>query len=131
MTNQSEKSILNDTLVDVSSLDETFITRQNTGQAWQGRRLKLTQGMTVRVKPNMVILEDARPINFGVPGGGDAYGTSKGLPFQIETKTLTGPQRTTQIHFEQAWVKAGGIYILARSADEAVSRLKKEIARKG
>jgi hypothetical protein len=38
-------------------------------------------------------------------------------------KAENGRQRESQILFERAWVKVGGIYILARSAEEAVSAL--------
>lgn len=120
---QSEKAILNPTLVAVSALPETMIYRQNTGQAWQGRPVNRTPGTYVLVEPGMKILAEARPIRFGLEGAGDAVGATRGRPLQIETKTLTGPQREAQKLFEQAWVKAGGLYILARSAREAVEMI--------
>lgn len=119
----SEKAILNDTLMAVSALPETLVYRQNTGQAWQGRPINRPVGEYVRVEHGMKILADARPVNFGLEGAGDAAGVSRGRAVQIETKTATGRQREAQILFERAWVKAGGIYILARRPDEAVARL--------
>lgn len=120
---RSEKAILNDTLMKVSALPETIVYRQNTGQAWQGRPIDIGPGEYIRVEPGMKVLGEARPINFGIEGAGDVVGATRGKPLQIETKTLTGRQREAQIIFERAWVKAGGIYILARSPEEAVEKI--------
>lgn len=120
----SEAGILARTLVSVSALPDTLIYRQNTGTAWQGTPVNRTPGEYVRVEPGMKILANARPIDFGLAGAGDAVGVSRGRPVQIETKTLSGRQREIQQNFERAWVKAGGIYILARHHDDAISALK-------
>lgn len=120
---RSEKAILNDTLMAVSALPDTIIYRQNTGQAWQGRPINRPIGEYVRIEHGMKILADARPVNFGIEGCGDAVGAHRGRPLQIETKTATGRQREAQIIFERAWVKAGGIYILAREPAQAVDKL--------
>lgn len=120
----SEKCILNDTLIHGSALPNTFIYRQNTGTAWQGKPVDAAPGDYIRVEHGMRILRNARPIEFGLPGAGDVTGHRKGKAVQIETKTLTGAQRKAQINFEREWVKRGGIYILARSADEAVDALR-------
>jgi hypothetical protein len=119
----SEKSILNDTLVAVSAVPETLAYRNNTGSAWQGRRVDVSPGQTVVVQPGMVILAAARFISFGLPGSADIMGASGGRPLAIETKTLTGTQQELQRNFERAWIRAGGLYILVRSPQEAVSRL--------
>lgn len=121
----SEKSILNDTLIECTKLSDTFLYRQNTGQAWQGDRLRVAPGEYVRIEPGMVVLRKARPIDFGLPGAGDITGQRKGKAVQIETKTLAGPQRVAQKRFELAWTQRGGVYILARSADEAVDALRR------
>ncbi|MEG3175797.1 hypothetical protein U1872_06115 [Sphingomonas sp. RB3P16] len=119
----SEKKALNAALMDISALPDTFAYRQNTGQAWQGRHVDVAVGEYVRVTPGMRILAEARPISFGLPGAGDIVGHRRGFAFQVEMKTLTGPQREEQRSFERAWKKTGGIYVLARSAGEAVSAL--------
>lgn len=124
---KSEKAILNETLVAVSALPETLIIRNNTGMAWQGRRLNLRPGETVRVTADMVILTNARPIHFGVEGSADGIGVSQGRGLAVETKTATGRQQDNQRNFERAWVKAGGLYILARSPDEAVAEIRKAL----
>lgn len=120
----SEAGILARTLVGVSALPETLIYRQNTGTAWQGTPINRRPGEYIRVEPGMKILANARPIDFGLEGAGDAAGVSRGRAVQIETKTLTGRHREVQMKFERAWVKAGGIYILAREADDATKVLK-------
>lgn len=120
----SEKKILNDILCVGTAQPKTMLYRQNTGTAWQGKSLDIPVGEYVRMRPGMRILADARPITFGCPGAGDAVGSIQGRPLQIETKTLTGRQREVQVAFERAWVKAGGIYILARSVDEFLTELK-------
>ena len=119
----SEKSIMNETLIEVTSLPETMAYRQNTGQAWQGERLRVEAGEYVKVEAEMIILRKARPVSFGVPGAGDIIGSHKGRPFQIETKTAVGPQRKNQQLFEIAWKKAGGLYFIVRERGEAARKL--------
>jgi len=119
----SEKKILNDILIEVSALPRTMVYRQNTGQAWQGRPCDVPVGEYIKVLPGMKILAEARPISFGLLGAGDAVGSTNGRPLQIETKTLTGRQREVQVAFGRAWEKAGGIYLLARSVDECLSKI--------
>lgn len=127
---KSESSILAESLCAVSALPRSLVYRNNTGQAWQGRRQKVAAGEYVRVLPGMVILADARPINFGLDGSGDMMGTVEGFAVAGETKTLTGPQRITQKLFQTAWEKAGGIYVLARSPGEMVDGIVQCIKRK-
>lgn len=122
---RSEHAILNDVLVGVTALSDTVAYRQNTGTAWQGRPVDVPPGEYVRVTPGMKILAEARPIEFGFPGAGDVVGQRRGKAFQIETKTATGSQRTTQETFERLWTKRGGIYILARDVDQCLTRLRK------
>lgn len=120
----SEKRILNETLVAVSALPNTLVFRNNTGMAWQGKPLELKAGDWFQMQPGMMVLAQARPIRFGLEGSGDVIGASCGTPIAIETKKLTGRQRQTQERFEEAWVKAGGVYVLARSPQDAVSVLR-------
>lgn len=126
MTDRSEKSILNGALIALSREPSTLVWRNNTGQAWQGQRIAARVGQPVIVKPGMVILHDARPITFGLPGSADILGVSDGRAIGIETKTRTGKQRETQEKFQRAFEKAGGLYGLARSEDEALAILRKK-----
>ena len=117
---RSEHAEQNDALIGITALSDTFAYRQHTGQAWQGRPINAEAGDTIRVTPGMKILADARPVRFGLEGAGDIVGHRRGKAFQVEMKTLTGPQREAQIAFGEVWEKRGGIYILARSAQAAI-----------
>lgn len=119
----SERRVLAETLVALSAMPQTLIWRHNTGQGWQGRRVEGKPGSTVRLEHGMVILRNARPVKFGLEGSADIIGAHAGRPLAVEMKAENGRQRESQILFERAWVRVGGIYILARSAEEAVSAL--------
>jgi hypothetical protein len=123
----SERRILAETLCAVTAMPETMARRNNTGQAWQGRRVEGRVGSAVRLEPGMVILRNARPVRFGLEGSGDIIGATHRRPLAVETKTDSGAQRDVQIMFERAWVKAGGIYILARSAEEACEKIEQAL----
>ena len=71
-----------------------------------------------------------RVISFGCPGSGDILGVyamtitpdmvgeTFGLALSIETKRRRGGrQERQQKNFERAWIKRGGLYILARSVE--------------
>lgn len=123
----SEKKILNDSLVATSALPRTFCWRNNTGMAWQSNEVvKRPVGSFVQVEPGMVILRNARPVTFGLPGSGDILGVTlapcgHGVAWSVETKTSTGRQSSQQGNFGRAWQGVGGRYTLARSVDEALS----------
>lgn len=51
----------------------------------------------------------------------DMVGKTIGVAVGIEVKTATGQQRKAQQLFELAWTRRGGIYTVARSADDAVA----------
>jgi hypothetical protein len=120
---KSERRVLAESLIALSAMPETLVWRNNSGQAWQGRRVEGTPGKLVRIEHGMVILREARPVKFGLEGSADIIGASRGRPLAVENKTETGRQRTAQVMFERAWVKAGGLYILARSAEAAVEQV--------
>ncbi len=58
-----------------------------------------------------------------IDGLGDIMGTYRGRSVAIETKTKRGTQRTSQIRFQNAFERAGGIYIIARSVEDALTAL--------
>lgn len=123
----SEKRVLAETLIEVTSMPDTLVFRNNTGMAWQGRKVEGRPGTSVRLEPGMVILRNARPIQFGLEGSGDIIGAIQRRPLAVETKTQSGVQAKAQMMFERAWVKAGGIYILARSASEAREKIEQAL----
>lgn len=122
---RSEISILNDTLVQATALDRTLLYRNNTGQAWQGQRVSRSPGAVVTVERGMVILREARPIDFGCLGSGDIMGVHDGLPIAGEGKTATGQQRAGQVNFQRRWEAAGGRYIVFRSPEEFLDGLRR------
>lgn len=68
--------------------------------------------------------EHNRLVRFGLTGSPDIIGIIKGGRFfGIELKTSTGRQSEAQKLFEAMVRDLGGIYILARSATEALSAL--------
>lgn len=121
---RSEKSILNEALVLLSALPETLVWRNNTGMAWQGTQRPVRAGQMVRIERGMVLLTDARAITFGLPGSADILGVSGGRAIGIETKALGGKQREQQKRFEEAFARAGGLYGLAYTPQQAVDLLK-------
>ncbi len=109
---RSEKAIQNDALVALWATFPGFWWRENTGQAWQGRK--------IRHDTDVLILADAHPVKFGLEGIADIMGHCRGLAFAIEMKDAKGRQRKAQQNFEKAWTKHGGIYLLARTVPQVI-----------
>lgn len=98
-----ENEVLRDVLVAVTALPDTLAWRANSG-------LLLSPDGKRRVRAN-------------IPGCGDIIGVRRSRAFAIETKTLEGAQRKTQERFQRHWEQAGGVYITARSAADALTAL--------
>lgn len=66
--------------------------------------------------------QHGRLIRFGVPGMADIIGLLRpsGRFLAIEVKTPTGRQSEQQRSFQRMVEAAGGLYVLARSVEEAV-----------
>ena len=79
-----------------------LITRQNTGA---GKDMK------------------GNFIRFGVKGQADIRAIISGRSVEVEVKTPTGKQSKDQKNYEAAVKRAGGIYVLARSTDEAIEKI--------
>ena len=127
---RSEKSIQNEGLVRLSAEPCSLYYRNNTGRAWQGERVIAAVGQFVKVEPNMVILREARPLKFGLPGSSDVLGVQQGRAVAVEFKTAIGRQSEQQELFERAWTIAGGIYVLARSPDTVVAQVASAMAQR-
>lgn len=115
----SEKAIQNDILVAITAEPGVMAWRNNTGMAWVGTEMRAGVGSMVRVERGMVILREARPLKAGLPGSPDIIGCANGRGFGIEVKTRTGSQSDQQVAFQRAWTRVGGLYVLARSVDDA------------
>jgi hypothetical protein len=92
------------------------ILRHVIQQEWVGRRLADV------LKPG----RDYRRIAYGLEGSSDLIGISPigGKFIGCEIKTPDGLQRPAQKNFERAVHRVGGIYIVARSPDEAIAQLR-------
>lgn len=97
----SEKSIQNAILVAVTRLPGGFFWRANSALAQI----------------------EGRPIRVNIPGCADIIGAYHGRFIGIEVKTPTGRQSDAQRRFQAAVTRGGGVYVLARSVDEALSAL--------
>ncbi len=69
-------------------------------------------------------MDGKRVIRFGLPGSPDILGLAPGgRALGVEVKTATGKQRPDQAAFQKAFEAAGGLYILARSPEEAIAAI--------
>lgn len=91
-------------LVAITILPGAIFWRQNQGtfRTMDGRRVVAATSIT---------------------GIADILGAYRARPVAIETKTRTGSLRKTQLTFRINWERAGGIYIVARSPEEAIAGL--------
>lgn len=58
-----------------------------------------------------------------IDGIADIMGAYRARGVAIETKSKTGPMRKTQKTFRENWERAGGLYFVARSPEEALAAL--------
>ncbi len=89
-------------LAHLHQLPRCFFWRANTGGARAG------QGF----------------IKFGIAGQSDIVGLAAGRFVGIELKTETGRQSAEQRAFQARVEAAGGLYILARSLDDALNPIR-------
>lgn len=106
-----EQEIMNQIMLEVGRRPDVRLWRQNSGVA------RGLQSDTV--------------IRMGVPGCGDLTGivtvSGIGIRLEIEVKTQKGRQSEQQIKFGKMVADRGGIYILARSVDDAILQLEEAI----
>ena len=57
----------------------------------------------------------------------DAIGCARGRALAVEFKSSTGVQSPSQRSWQARWEAAGGLYILARDIDQALSELQAAI----
>ena len=98
----TESAIVAEVLIAVSRLPRSLFHRQNSGRLADAR---------------------GRWVTFGLEGSGDIMGAYCGWPVAIECKTRSGRLRESQKRFRAAWEAAGGIYLVCRSADDALRGL--------
>lgn len=73
-----------------------------------------------RVNTGAALLR-GRLVRFGVPGTADICGliAPSGRLLMIECKTATGKQRAAQVTMQRVVTAMGGLYVVARSLEEA------------
>jgi hypothetical protein len=98
----TETQIMRDILVAVNQLPDALFWRVNVGVART---------------------PDGRMNRYGIPGQADLAGVVRGRHVEIEVKTASGRQSRQQIRWQKAVERAGGIYVLARSVDDALAVL--------
>jgi len=115
----SETALVKEILVEVSKVPGVRVWRQNTGVGYSPDDLdRMVRGQSVR------------PITYGVPGAADITGIcGPGVRLEIEVKVGRKYGQTKQQKLYQEMIERHeGIYILAYSAQEAVSRVREAIA---
>ena len=64
-----------------------------------------------------------RYVEFGIAGQADIAGILGGDAYEIEIKSATGRQSPAQKRWQSAVERAGGVYILARSVEDCLSKM--------
>ena len=103
----SEAQLLQKILFSLGRLKEIRVWRQNSGKL-----------------PNA----NGRMVQFGTPGAADITGIlPDGRRLEIEVKTMTGKQSVQQKRYQDMIQRFGGVYILARSVEDALDGVREAI----
>jgi len=89
-------------LAHLMQVPDSFFWRANTGAA------KTARGF----------------VHFGLPGQSDVLGLVRGRFVAVELKSEDGRLRPEQRAFRDRVLRAGGIYIVARSVDDALNPIR-------
>ncbi|MFG6567369.1 hypothetical protein [Sulfitobacter sp. 1A13679] len=76
----------------------------------------------------LAVLKRLSRVMIGLKGEPDISGCLDGRWIGIEVKTKTGRQRPDQIKFQKHIETRGGIYIVARSPDDAIQQIEQRLA---
>lgn len=87
------------------------------------RITQLPSVLAWRNNSGMFFTATGRAVRASVPGAADIIGVCRGRFIALEVKTKTGRQKPSQRNFQEACERAGGIYAIVRSPDEAVAVL--------
>src|SRR3989304_2391215 len=105
-----ESDIQREVLIALSAAG-CMVWRSNTGLAYPISEMKQSK-------------RPPRAVMVGVPGQPDILGVATGgRGLAVECKRERGRQSPQQRLFQAAWEKAGGMYILARSVEDALKGL--------
>jgi hypothetical protein len=134
----SEKRIMQQIMKALSDAGSRLF-RNHVGIAYQGKVERFREATTVKVSKGDIVIRNARTTRSGLAtGSSDLVGwttrmiTEHDLGKTIaqftacEVKTQDGESTPEQQNFLEVVRDSGGVAILARSADEAVSKLRGE-----
>jgi len=118
----NESAIMHRCMVALSEVG-CRVFRNNVALAWVGKARIISKPTVVTLGPGDVVVYNGRPLHAGLSvGSGDLIGWTPGGQFlSVETKSSGGKVTTEQENFKNAVNKAGGVGIIARSAEEAVA----------
>lgn len=133
----TEQQIMKRMMIALSSAGAR-VFRNTVGMAYQGKAIRFTQPTTVRVEPGDIVIRQARTVHAGLMTGSsdlvgwhsrliDEYDIGKRIAVFLgcEVKSEDGALEPEQRQFLEVVRDSGGIAILARSNDEAISLLNK------
>lgn len=130
MTNKKYKNphseLKNDVIKEVAKSGLAKVWPQETGKAYTIGSVKKA---VVKLKTGLSIMDffdHLRFIAYGKVGAADITGIilKDGRRLEIEIKTGTGEQEPDQIDYGNSIARCGGIYIVARSVEQALKALK-------
>lgn len=132
---ESERKVLHRTMIALSTAGAR-VFRNTVGMAYQGKALRFTQPTVVHVDQGDIVIRKARTVRAGLMTGSsdlvgwnsrliDEYDVGKRIAQFVacEVKTDRGTIEPEQQQFLEVVRDSGGVAILARSSDEAVSKL--------
>lgn len=84
-----------------------------------------------KIQDAVQYLTRQRPVTFGIPGQGDTSGlvAPTGRRLEIEIKTSNDRMSPEQMTFCEMVRRTGGIYVEARSVEEAVEAVRAEVSK--
>lgn len=126
-----ESIIQNAIRLELSKFPEFTHWRNNTGVGWAGTPVKINKPCQIFAEAGDVLVKNARPLHAGLcPGSSDLIGLKRvtitpdmvgqtiAQFVAVEVKTRRGKATDKQNNFLDVVNNAGGVGIVARSADD-------------
>jgi predicted TIM-barrel fold metal-dependent hydrolase len=93
-------------------------------------QMRWPKGLFYRRNVGAAILPSGRFVRFGYAGMADIAGVVDSISVEVETKTGDERQRKEQRGWQAAVERAGGVYVLARTPEEAVEQVERELCKR-
>lgn len=129
----NESELLREVQIEFSRRGDRLF-RNNVGQAWAGKTQRYPESTTILLHPGDVVVRRARPLNAGLcVGSGDGIGWRSititqnmvgrrvALFTTVEVKNTNTKVTKEQQAFVEAVRSSGGIGVIARSVEDAIS----------